>query len=66
MENVGIFYGHLEYISAIRYILWPFGYLVVIWYISPHFGLLYQGRSSNPAFGMSCKIVSFSFSYNNE
>jgi hypothetical protein len=24
IENVLIFYGHLEYILAIRYILWPF------------------------------------------
>jgi hypothetical protein len=33
MENVGIFYGHLEYITAIGYILWSLGKLVVIWYI---------------------------------
>jgi hypothetical protein len=25
MENVGIFYAHLEYIMAIWYILWQFG-----------------------------------------
>jgi hypothetical protein len=25
MENVGIFYGHLEYVLAIWYILWTFG-----------------------------------------
>jgi hypothetical protein len=25
MENVGIFYGHLEYFTAIWYNLWPFG-----------------------------------------
>jgi hypothetical protein len=33
MENVGIFYGHLGYFAAIWYILWPFGNVVVIWYI---------------------------------
>jgi hypothetical protein len=33
MENVGIFYGHLEYFTAIRYILWSFGNVVIIWYI---------------------------------
>jgi hypothetical protein len=27
MEKVGIFFGRLEYISAIWYILWPFGNL---------------------------------------
>jgi hypothetical protein len=33
MENVVIFNGYQENISAIWYILWPFGNLVVIWYI---------------------------------
>jgi hypothetical protein len=43
MENVGIFYGHLENITAIWYILWPFGNLVAIWYIPPPpFGILCQ------------------------
>jgi hypothetical protein len=40
MENVGIFCGHLEYFTAIRYILWPFCNVVVIWYIFPRFGLV--------------------------
>jgi hypothetical protein len=38
------------------YILWPFGlffghlvYFVVIWYISPRFGMLYHEKSGNPA-----------------
>jgi hypothetical protein len=35
MENVGIFYGHKEYFMAVCYILWPFGSLVVFWYIFP-------------------------------
>jgi hypothetical protein len=48
MENVGMFYGHLEYIMALWCILWPFGYLVVIWYIFPRFGILRQGKSGNP------------------
>jgi hypothetical protein len=40
MENVGIFYGHLVYFTAIWYILWTFGILCShliysegIWYI---------------------------------
>jgi hypothetical protein len=33
MENAGIFYGHLEYFTVIWYILWPFGNVVVLWYI---------------------------------
>jgi hypothetical protein len=38
-KKIGIFYGHLEYISAIWYILWPFGNLVAIWSIFPRFGI---------------------------
>jgi hypothetical protein len=33
MENVGVGYGHLEYITAILYILSPFGNLVLMWYV---------------------------------
>jgi hypothetical protein len=29
--------------------LWPFGNLVVIWYIFPRFGILCQEKSGNPA-----------------
>jgi hypothetical protein len=29
-------------------IFWPFGSIVVIWYIFPHFGILYQEKSGNP------------------
>jgi hypothetical protein len=35
MENVGIFYAHLEYIMAILCILWSFGNFVVILLIFP-------------------------------
>jgi hypothetical protein len=45
MENVGIFYAHLEYITAIWYILWSFGNFVVILYV---FGILCQEKSGNP------------------
>jgi hypothetical protein len=31
-----------EYISAIRYTLWPIDNLVIIWYICPHVGTFYQ------------------------
>jgi hypothetical protein len=37
------------YVTAIWYILGSFGKLVVIWYIFPHFGILYQEKSGNPA-----------------
>jgi hypothetical protein len=48
MENAGIFYGHLEYFTAIWYIVWSFGNVVVIWYIFPRFGILCQEKSGNP------------------
>jgi hypothetical protein len=34
-ENGGILCGHLEHITAIWHILWPFGNLAVIWHIFP-------------------------------
>jgi hypothetical protein len=33
--SFGIFYSHLEYFTAIWYILRPFGNVVAIWYIFP-------------------------------
>jgi hypothetical protein len=48
MENICIFHAHLEYISAIWYILWPFGNFVVIWHMFPRFGILCQEKSGNP------------------
>jgi hypothetical protein len=47
MENVGIFYVHLVYFTAIGNILWPC--FVIIWYIFPRFGMLYQEKSGNSA-----------------
>jgi hypothetical protein len=44
----GTFYGHLEYITAIWYILWPLGSLAAIWYIFHHLGTLCQEKSGNP------------------
>jgi hypothetical protein len=37
MENFGMFYGYLESTKAIWYISWPFGDLLVIWYLFPQF-----------------------------
>jgi hypothetical protein len=41
-------YGHLEYFTVIWLIIWLFGYVVVIWYIFPRFGILHQEKSGNP------------------
>jgi hypothetical protein len=49
MENFGIFYGHLEYLTATLYIVWRFFKSVVIWYIFTRFGILDQEKSGNPA-----------------
>jgi hypothetical protein len=44
MENIGIFSGQLENLTTIGCILWAFGNFVVIWYIFPRFGILYQEK----------------------
>jgi hypothetical protein len=49
IEKVGKFFGHLEKITAIGYILWPFGNLVAIWCIFPHVGKLCREKSGNHA-----------------
>jgi hypothetical protein len=38
----------MEYFMDIWYIFLPIGNLVVIWYISPHFGILCREKSGNP------------------
>jgi hypothetical protein len=42
MDDVGLFYGHLAYVTAILYTLWPFGifygyllYFSPFWYVAP-------------------------------
>jgi hypothetical protein len=49
MENFGIVYGHLEFITAIWYISWPFGNLVAIWYFSPVFVYCVKRNLAYPA-----------------
>jgi hypothetical protein len=48
MKDAGKFYGHLEYLTVIWYILWQFGisygnlvYLMAIWYILWSFGIFF-------------------------
>jgi hypothetical protein len=47
-ENLGIFYNHLVYFSAIGNILWPFGIFRGHLLYFPCFGILYQEKSCNP------------------
>jgi hypothetical protein len=55
MESVGIFYGHLEYFTAICYVLWPFGNVVVIWHIFPPFWYIVSRKIWQPWVGL-CKV----------
>jgi hypothetical protein len=48
LRSFVIFYGHLEYFTAIWYSLWPFGNVVVIWHNFPRFGKLCREKSGNP------------------
>jgi hypothetical protein len=49
MEEVGIFFGHLEYLTAINIVQF-----LAIWYFSghlvyfPRFGIMCQEKSGNP------------------
>jgi hypothetical protein len=54
MVKVGIFYANFEYITAIWYILWPFGNLVTIF---PRSGILCQENLATPIWSnaMQCK-----------
>jgi hypothetical protein len=48
MENVGIFYAHLEYVMEIWYILWS---MIILWQFGLGiFGILCQEKSGNPGF----------------
>jgi hypothetical protein len=55
MKNVGMFYGHLVYCTAIRSIVRPLGllyghliYFIAVWYIFFRFGMLCHENSGNP------------------
>jgi hypothetical protein len=48
MVDVGIFYAHWVYSTAIRYNVWQSDIFLFIWYIFPRFGILYQEKSGNP------------------
>jgi hypothetical protein len=48
MENVDIIYGHLEYLTAFWYALWPCGIFSGHLKYFPSIGMLYQYKSFNP------------------
>jgi hypothetical protein len=47
--------------SAIWYIVWPIGYLVVFWYIFSRFGILFYEKSGNP--GQLARVHNWSESW---
>jgi hypothetical protein len=49
MDNLGIFYDHLVFLRQLEIFFGLLVYFVVIWYIFPGFGILYQEKSGNPA-----------------
>jgi hypothetical protein len=60
-EFGGLRYGKFWYIlllhiwiilrSLCRYIVWPFGNFVLIWYVIPHFGTMYPEKIWQPCYG---------------
>jgi hypothetical protein len=48
MEDVVIFYGHLNYFTALRYILWQIEIVCGCLVYFSHFGMFYQEKSGNP------------------
>jgi hypothetical protein len=47
MEDVGIHYGHLVYLTAILHTLWAFGKFLGNLVIFSRFGMLYQEKSAH-------------------
>jgi hypothetical protein len=47
-KDVGKFYGHLVYFTAVPYILWPFDIFWVILVRLSRFGILRREKSGNP------------------
>jgi hypothetical protein len=50
MENVGMIYGYSEFSSAIWYIVWPLGNLVVVRYTFPRFWYIVSRKIWQPWF----------------
>jgi hypothetical protein len=48
MEDVGISNGYLVFLRLLDIFYEHLLYFLVIWYIYPRFGMLYQEKSGNP------------------
>jgi hypothetical protein len=49
-ENADLLCCHLEYFTALRYILWQFGNFLVIWNIITRLDMFYQRKIWQPYF----------------
>jgi hypothetical protein len=61
MEDVGIFDRHLVYLTAIGYILWPFGIFCGNFVYFYRFGMLHGEKSGNPGYNIR-RLVKFTIS----
>jgi hypothetical protein len=65
MYNDGIFYGNLTILMLFRtftviwYIVWPCSNFIVIWYILPHFGTVFQEKSGIPVWDSNARALTF-------
>jgi hypothetical protein len=59
MEYAGVFYDHLEYFTAILYILWPFGTACVHLVYFPRFGVFGPRKIWQPRFHAAAHLKSF-------
>jgi hypothetical protein len=57
MENLGTFFDHLVYITAIGNILWPFGTLCGNLVYFPPFSILDLEKSGNPAVAKNGQVI---------
>jgi hypothetical protein len=58
MKDVGKFYCHSVYLTAISYIDVSWVYFMVILVCFSRFGMLYQEKSGNPVFDLLSKELS--------
>jgi hypothetical protein len=64
MEDVGIFWGHSVYFTAIQYVLWTYGvfcgnlvYFSLFWYVVPR--KIWQPCSTNEIIVLNATLVSY-------
>jgi hypothetical protein len=57
MENVGIFYDHLEYVMAIWHNLWPFGLVCGHLVYFSHFGRFGPRKIWQPCCQLSVNCI---------